>query len=213
MSITSRSRVVRTRAVVAAAALVVGTSIGMPQMSAADGPDEADTRVKAPVSVKVSGDQIAVDLSKGQWRMTGGLIGSWTITASTDYYASSTRLYQKGVEAFDGCLNLNHNRKCDGWEPNGTWKTEYMYWASFRSNGTLVDGDCVHPLTGGSAAFTGVRGVIFMDDDPVGNTTDVTTTYFGEVILNAVPGEQPVATMRADGLRAASTTRPGTATC
>ena len=50
-----------------------------------------------------------------------------------------------------------------------------------------------------------------MDDDPVGNTTDVTTTYFGEVILNAVPGEQPTAAIWTDKL--ASTTRAVNGAC
>jgi hypothetical protein len=58
----------------------------------------------------------------------------------------------------------------------------YLYWASFDSDGNLLRGQCVHPVTGGDGSFTGARGVLRMVDRPVGGG-EVRTTYRGRVVL------------------------------
>ena len=67
----------------------------------------------------------------------------------------------------------------------------FLYWASFESDGTtLIKGQCVHPITGGTGAFEGARGLLNMYDRLVGG--EVRTTYRGDIVLNAVPDEDGV---------------------
>lgn len=54
-------------------------------------------------------------------------------------------------------------------------------------DGNLIKGQCVHPITGGSGACRGARGLLNMVDTPVGE--EVKTTYEGDIVLNAVPSE------------------------
>jgi hypothetical protein len=44
-------------------------------------------------------------------------------------------------------------------------------------------GGCVHPVTGGSGAFAGARGLLTMRDRPVGDVIE--TTYRGSLALDS----------------------------
>jgi len=70
-------------------------------------------------------------------------------------------------------------------EPHGVLRASYIYWSSFADNGQLVRGRWVHPVTGGSLAFAGARGLISMLDAQVGY--GVRTTYHGRVVLASNP--------------------------
>jgi hypothetical protein len=83
-----------------------------------------------------------------------------------------------------------------------------MYWASYDRNGRLVEGGCTHMLTGGTKAFTGVRGLFHMTDVYATTPAGSTAFYQGEVILNAVK-EDPVAQTAAVGIAARSSSTGG----
>ena len=98
-------------------------------------------------------------------------------------------IIEKGLERFEGCLDLNHNRHCDG-NRKGKFRADYIYWATFNPHtGRLIKGECIHPITGGQGVFAGLRGLINVNDKPVGKN-GVVSTYKGELVLNAVPGER-----------------------
>lgn len=157
---------------------------------------EADTADagRAARTVQVSGQLVPLDLAAGTYRVIGELYGTWTIPPAEahTYYQSATRLYQRGTEYFDGCVNLDGDSRCDSAEPRGHWRSDYIYWASFDRSGRLVEGRCVHPITGGDEAFTGARGILHMVDVYASTKAGSTSIYQGEVVLNAVK-EEPVA--------------------
>ena len=134
--------------------------------------------------IRLSGTQIAVDESKGLFKVTGSLLGDWTITAFTPHYATADQIAATGKERFVGCYDANRNQACDVGEPSGALTFTMVYWARFKGDGkTLVTGACVHPMTGGSKGFAKAKGVVFMKDTPVGN--GVRTTYTGTLDLGA----------------------------
>ncbi|HEX8508766.1 MAG TPA: hypothetical protein VF635_04625 [Propionibacteriaceae bacterium] len=148
----------------------------------------ADSRIKAPRSVHVRGQWIPID-ALGTYRVTGDLIGTlYTLTADT-YYQSDAMIIQKGLERFEGCLDLNHNLKCDGGR-KGRIATDYIYWATFKPDtARLIKGECIHPITAGDGVFAGLRGFINVNDKTVGKNK-VVSNYKGRLDLNAIPGEQ-----------------------
>ena len=79
----------------------------------------------------------------------------------------------------------NHDEVCQVTEPHGVLSSTYIYWSSFAGDGKLVRGRWVHPVTGGTLAFDGARGVIDMLDTPVDYS--VRTTYDGRVVLPSTP--------------------------
>ena len=145
----------------------------------------AATAAAHPQTVHVSGTQTVVDESAGLYRMHGGLLGKWYILTFDPIYASDAMLVASGTERFDGCLDRNHNHRCNAGDPSGRLRFEYIYWATFNpSTGRLIEGNCVHPITGGNGGFANARGLLTMHDSPVGN--QVRTTYQGTVVLHAV---------------------------
>ena len=69
-------------------------------------------------------------------------------------------------------------------EPAGTLKFTFVYWAKFKpGTESLVRGECVHPVVGGTGAFAKANGVIHMVDRP--SKGGVLTTYSGTLL---VPG-------------------------
>jgi hypothetical protein len=167
--------------------------------SAAYGPggDGGRPAQKEPTSVHVRRQFIPID-DKGTYRITGDLKGTWyTLTADT-YYQSDAMIIQEGVERFEGCLDVNGDRRCDR---RGHFGADYIYWATFNPHtGRLIEGECIHPITAGNGGFTRMRGFLNVHDKPVGRD-GVVSTYEGELVLNAVPEEdakvnaEPPATM------------------
>jgi hypothetical protein len=155
--------------------------------SAASAQPSGGEKGSTSVTVPVQGRQIPIDDTGHNYRMTGGLVGKWRINPTLTLHDAPTLYSEAGQETFDGCLDLNRNGRCGHREPQGRLRSVYLYWVSFDSDGKLVRGQCIHPITGGDGDFAGARGVIDMVDRPVGD--EVRTTYRGTVILNAEPSE------------------------
>jgi hypothetical protein len=120
----------------------------------------------------------------------GDLIGTWLYIAQPEPLHEAPTLYaQAGTEIFNGCVDLDRNGRCGRADYRGQIHTVFLYWASFDSQGDLLKGQCVHPITGGTGAFVGSRGLLHMTDTLV--SSGVKTTYSGEILLNAVPSEGP----------------------
>ena len=138
----------------------------------------------AATTYRVSGRQIAVDTDKGIFRMTGSLVGNWTVTAFNPT-ATSPLVEANGSEVFSGCVDLGRNG-CDRRDPKGTLNFTFTYQALFASPdpNSVVWGSCRHPIVSGTGDFAGAKGVIAMVDTPTpeGPRTD----YIGNV---TVPGK------------------------
>lgn len=183
---TSRTRIHRIAA--AAAAITVGVALATQAPVSEASPDARAAGGPPPRTVQVSGQLVPLDTKAGTYTVTGELIGVWTIPPqeAVTYYSSDTRLYQKGIEYFDGCVNLDGNSRCSGSEPSGVWRTDYIYWASFDHGDRIIEGGCVHPITGGTKAFRGARGLLHMVDVYASTPAGSTSIYQGEIVLNAV---------------------------
>jgi hypothetical protein len=170
-----------------ALALAACAAAALTPASVAVGPREA-TVAATPRSVHVTGEFIPID-NVGTYRITGDLMGTWyTLTADT-YYQSKAMIIQKGLERFEGCFDLNNNRRCDKGR-KGQFAMDYMYWATFNpQTERLIKGECIHPITAGKGVFSKMRGFINVQDKPVGKN-GVVSTYQGELVLNAVSKEK-----------------------
>jgi hypothetical protein len=127
----------------------------------------------------VSGKQIVVDEDAGTYKMTGGLVGDWSVTSFTEL--ATAPLYKgKGTEHFSGCLDRGRDGSCAN-DPSGTLDFSFRYWAQFNGD-ALVWGACWHPVTGGTGAFKGASGVLTMTDTPT-EGGNVTTDYIGSITL------------------------------
>lgn len=194
-----------------ALALAACAAAALAPASVASGPSGDAAREasgnQATRSVHVTGEFIPVD-DVGTYRLTGSLKGTWyTLTADT-YYQSKAMIIQKGLERFEGCLDLNHNGRCDR-NRKGQFSMDYMYWATFNpKTERLVKGECIHPITAGKGVFSGTRGFINVNDKPVGKN-GVVSTYEGELVLNAVRTEKAVVS----NAHAALTAGASVATC
>jgi hypothetical protein len=168
------------RAVVLAGvlALLAGTSSALASAGRAAGSAER----KAAVVAQVRGTQVPVNPANGRYEMRGDLVGEWLVVSGKILHDSSTLLVVSGKERFKGCLDRDGDARCEGGEPSGAMRFAYLYWASFDSGGNLIRGKCVHPVTRGSGAFTGARGVLRMYDRPVAGG-EVRTTYRGRLVL------------------------------
>ena len=123
------------------------------------------------------GNSITINDEKGTSRTDGSLIGNWqtmsfeTIAAGGEQYAGA------GTELFTGCHDRNGNKKCEPAE-KGSLKFTFAYWGTYDlTTGALIKGQCQHPIIGGTGAFKGARGVIYMKDTPT--ATGVRTVYSG----------------------------------
>ena len=156
-------------------------------------------------TVRVTGQQIPVDVEKGQYVMRGGLVGTWRYMPRAVLHDEKTLYAEAGVEVFNGCIDRRRNGTCDGRDPRGELHLAFLYWASFDLEGNLIRGQCVHPVTGGKDAFAGARGRLDMVDWPAGD--EVRTTYRGHLVLNAVPteGDAPTPPPPAGATTASST--------
>lgn len=157
-------------------------------------PDEAGHHPPGARTVHVSGNQVLVRYAPelSTYRMEGDLVGDWVYDpVGPPLYTSKTLYSEAGQETFTGCIDRNRDGRCGRRDSRGTMNLTFLYWASFEPDGTtLITGQCVHPITGGTGAFTGARGVLTMRDRLVGS--DVRTRYRGDIVLNAVPAEGEV---------------------
>jgi hypothetical protein len=133
---------------------------------------------------RVSGQQIIDDPMAGTAHMTGGLVGQWT-TPSAKQTATSPMIRAKGAEQFTGCIDRAKDGSCDG-DPTGTLRFTFQYWGQPGAQADqIVWGACYHPITSGTGAFKGAKGVLVMADTPTTGTT-TRTDYLGNVTLGAV---------------------------
>jgi hypothetical protein len=139
----------------------------------------------SPAVLTVRGTQTIVDEQKGRYEMHGTLVGAWNTTAFTLNYAGADgQVVASGKETFAGCHDTDRNGTCDSGEPKGTLRFSFIYWATYKpGTRTLVKGQCVHPVVGGTGAFAKAKGVIHMTDRP--SKGGVVTTYTGTL---EVPG-------------------------
>jgi len=143
-----------------------------------------------PTSLRVNGTQTQV--SEKLYKSHGGLLGNFWILTFVPLYESESLVIATGTERFVGCVDVNLNRACQASEPSGELQFDYVQWATFDpSTGALIEGNCVHPITGGRDSFQGARGLVTMHDVLVEG--DVRTTYEGTVVLNAVPADASAA--------------------
>lgn len=132
--------------------------------------------------------QVGADLYESH----GGLLGDFWILTFTPLYESDSLVGGTGTERFVGCIDMDLDGVCEASEPSGELRFDYVQWATFDpATGALIEGNCTHPITGGSDAFHGARGVVTMHDVLVDG--DAETTYEGTVVLNAMAADPPAA--------------------
>jgi hypothetical protein len=182
----SKMMAFRKAAVLAALALSITCVTVAP--AAVASPSDGTTGLSTSRTVHVRGEQIPVDAANGTYVMRGDLVGNWLYVPRTPpLHASDTLYVEAGTEVFNGCIDRNGNGRCGRRDYRGELHLAFIYWASYDLEGDLIKGQCVHPVTGGSGAFRGARGVLNMVDTPVGE--EVKTSYRGYIVLNAVPSE------------------------
>jgi hypothetical protein len=147
-----------------------------------------------PAIISVSGSQVPGDADRGMYRMRGDLLGRWVVlsaeTLPPGYYETQTqwRVVQTGRSQFVGCLDRNHNRRCDFSDTSGELRFDYLLWIKYDpQTGRPIEGKCVHPIASGTKDFAGARGVLTVHDAPLGH--EKIPTYQGEIVLNAVDNE------------------------
>ena len=185
-------------AAVVGLALVLAIGMLVPSAVAGDGSR----------TVHVTGTQIPIPGTYNS-TMKGDLVGTWYTLSGTQTTTKPTLIVVVGTEEFVGCIDRRGDGKCGNHDITGTLTFDYIYWANYNTDGTLIKGQCTHPVTGGTGDFAGSRGVISMFDTPVGN--DVKTTYRGDIELNAVPSEKTAADASAAAEVAANAEAPNTA--
>ena len=149
--------------VTAVALTAVAASVPRDQLDGADGAGYADDRGRAEGPVRDArqpGRRLEHDGLHAELRGADGqVVGS-------------------GKETFAGCHDTDRNGTCDAGEPKGTLRFSFVYWATYKpGTKTLVKGQCVHPVVGGTGAFAKAKGVIHMTDRP--SKGGVLTTYTG----------------------------------
>ena len=144
----------------------------------------AMTDVAHAATYQVAGEQVAIDVDQtgaGEYKMRGGLRGTWTIN-ELDQVSTSPYYEAQGTELFKGCIDRRRDRSCEG-DPSGTLSFTIRYWALFGSPdpASLVWGACWHPVVSGTGDFTGAKGVMTMVDTPT--PSGVNTRYIGTLTL------------------------------
>jgi hypothetical protein len=164
---------------------------------AAANPIDGDARSGRPHTVPVAGRQIPIDAASGWYEMRGALVGAWhtvpmAVLRSDPH--TPTLYAEAGVEVFNGCIDRPpRDGRCTAHDDRGEIHASYLYWVNLEEDGTTrIQGQCVHPITGGRGAFAGARGLITVVDRPVGSQGK--TPYRGDILLNAVPSEGDAAT-------------------
>ena len=147
-----------------------------------------------PAIISVSGRQVPVDGDQRTYRMRGDLLGRWVVlsaeTLPPGYYETQAqwRVVQTGRKQFVGCLDRNHNRRCESRDTAGELRFDYLLWIkSYPYTGRPIESKGIHSITSGTKDFAGARGVLTMRDAPLGH--EKILTYQGEIVLNAVDNE------------------------
>jgi hypothetical protein len=173
--------------------LAVALLAALPASAAAATPIPPASAGTSPTTIQVRGDQLPLDPDDGAHRMRGDLLGRWAVLKTAPWYSipeAPSTVIQTGQEHFVGCIDRNHNRRCDPGDPSGEMRLDYRIWMRYEpGTGRLIKGNCVHPITSGTADFAHTRGLITMHDVPAG-PNKARTTYQGEIVLNAPPGKQ-----------------------
>ena len=165
--------------------VVAGTLV-----AAATAATAAPAATGEPTTLQVEGTQTQV--SADLYESYGGLLGDFWILSFDPLYESDSLVIGTGDERFAGCVDVDLDEVCAEGEPSGELFFDYVPWTTFDpSTGALVEGNCTHPITGGTDGFQGARGLVTMHDVPVAG--EVETTYEGTVVLDAVPADAPSA--------------------
>ena len=173
--------------------LAVALLAAPPASAAPAAPMPSPSAGTSPTTIQVRGDQLPLDPDGGAYRMRGDLIGRWAVFKTAPWYSipeAPGTVVQIGKEYFVGCVDRNHNRRCDSGDASGELLFYSMMWMRYEvGTGRVIKGNCVHPITSGAGDFAGAGGVITMHEVPAGPKR-VRTIYRGEIVLNAHPGEQ-----------------------
>ena len=162
-----------------AAKLFIVTAVAAVAAWCAAIPSFADT-------YRVSGRQIADSPDGTKAHVTGGLIGSWRLTAYKEL-ATKPLVRARGTERFVGCIDVAHDGNCTG-DPFGSLRLSFLYWAKPGSTpNTVAWGSCYHPIVSGNGAFKNATGVLTMVDTPLPNGK-LRTDYVGNVTIGATAG-------------------------
>ncbi len=176
-------------------AIVVAVSLlaALPASAAPAPPIPPASAGPSPTTIQVRGDQLPLDPDGGAYRMRGDLLGRWAVLKTAPWYSipeAPSTVVQTGKEHFVGCVDRNHNRRCDSGDASGELRFYYVIWMRYEpSTGRVIKGNCVHPITSGAGDFAGAGGVLTMHEVPAG-PKKVRTIYRGEIVLNALPDEQ-----------------------
>jgi hypothetical protein len=138
----------------------------------------------------VSGQQTIVNANAGKFKMKGGLIGNWAITSFKQLSVKPV-FKIKGTEKFDGCMDVNRDRSCQG-DPTGTLTFKFVFWGHFQGGDPSKAeqlGTCAHPVTGGTGGFATASGFLMMVDTPIGKPPFIKTHYEG--VINLTPTARP----------------------
>ena len=142
----------------------------------------------------VEGRLLPVEGSPGVYRVTGGLVGSYkvmnerVINAWT-YWTTQIRSLE-GTEVITGCVDQNHNEKCDPREPSGKLKLTYTRVASFdTTTGRLIESNGIHSVSSSTGRVAG--GVLRMRNLPIGDSDQIHSTYHGEVQVTEAADSKP----------------------
>jgi hypothetical protein len=172
--------------------LAVPLLAALPGSAAPAAPIPPPSAGTSPTTIQVRGDQLPLDPDGGAYRMRGDLIGRWAVFKTAPWYSipeAPWTVAQTAKEHFVGCVDRNHNRRCDSGDASGELSFYYMIWMRYEpGTGRVIKSNCLHPITSGAGDFAGAGGVLRMHEVPAGPKK--VRTYRGEIVLNALPSEQ-----------------------
>jgi hypothetical protein len=166
-------RVVKIGATASALAVVLTGAVAGPAMAV---PGEVRR-------VHVEGQLIPMETSLEDYRVTGGLAGTYSLRSERVIYAWTyfgTQIQEiEGTASFKGCLDQNQNQNCDVDEPSGEPRLKFNRVASFNAETSgLIEAITSHQLSNGGP-FSG--GVLTTRDIPVHNSNQHVSTYQGDL--------------------------------
>ena len=129
----------------------------------------------------VSGKQKVVNENAGKFKMTGDVKGKFKIT-KFHVKQTSPVFKAKGVEKFNGCVDVNKDGSCNG-DPSGVLKFKFRYWASVSEDDELQLGTCAHRIVKAKGGLKGASGFLMMVDTPISSRPGFKTHYEGVIEL------------------------------
>jgi hypothetical protein len=150
---------------------------------------------------RVQGIQLPIDIAQGSYEMRTdggrpGLVGWWQFTSYRQGPSGPNLTTATGTELFGGCLDRNGDG-CNN-DPTGQLTFSFVSWTRFDpATGETIEGRCIHPITGGTGAFAGARGLLTMRDfrDEAG---ELRTTYRGTITLRGIGGANSASAQSAE---------------